>query len=89
MINFLKKMVLWVNNHRTLTFLLILTMFIPLGISALMNDWGITGVFLVILGTIAVIYWGAILVVAVLLLLKNCWEKIVEWAEDEDEDEDE
>ena len=83
MINFLKKMVLWVNNHRTLAFLLILTMFIPLGISALMNDWGITGVFLVILGTIAVIYWGAILVVAILILLKNCWEKIVEWAENE------
>lgn len=83
MVNFLKKMVLWVNNHRTLAFLLILTMFIPLGISALMNDWGITGVFLVILGTIAVIYWGAILVVAILILLKNCWEKIVEWAENE------
>ena len=83
MVNFLKKMVLWVNNHRTLAFLLILSMFIPLGISALMNDWGITGVFLVILGTIAVIYWGAILVVAILILLKNCWEKIVEWAENE------
>jgi hypothetical protein len=83
MVNFLKKMVLWVNNHRTLAFLLILTMFIPLGISALMNDWGITGVFLVILGTIAVVYWVAILIVAILILLKNCWEKIVEWAENE------
>ena len=85
MVNFLKKMVLWVNNHRTLAFLLILTMFIPLGISALMNDWGITGVFLVILGTIAVIYWGAILVGAVLILLNYCWNEIVEWAKDEDE----
>lgn len=83
MTNFFKKMVLWVNNHRTLTFLLILTMFIPLGISALMNDWGITGVFLVILGTIAVVYWVAILIVAILILLKNCWEEIVEWAQNE------
>ncbi len=83
MVNFLKKMVLWVNNHHTLAFLLILTMFIPLGISALMNDWGITGVFLVILGTIAVIYWGAILVGAVLILLNYCWNEIVEWAQNE------
>ena len=83
MVNYLKKMVLWVNNHRALAFLLILTMFIPLSIAAIINDWGIVGAFLVIIGVIAVCCWLAILICAIQILLKNCWEKIVDWAQNE------